>query len=236
MSASQQAETVFQCIRSGAEEYLVKPVTQKEVQKIWTHVVKRNTSNPNQALPGFNPPAAAPAAAPPALPQGFGRGPAGGDAAAAAAGAGVAAALQAAQLQLGGGGPNGAAHLVLTPPPPHGDGMEADSAAVRQRQPPQQQPQQPAVFVAESSGPAAGGRADAAVNGRAPQPQQQQGRGAAAGAGAGGGSAGHPQSSMMNVRAWISRPGRKVQHAECLWVFVEVRPLGGGGWLERASR
>jgi YesN/AraC family two-component response regulator len=32
---------VFEAIRGGAEEYLVKPVTKKEVQNIWQHVWKR---------------------------------------------------------------------------------------------------------------------------------------------------------------------------------------------------
>lgn len=41
MSASEKQETVYECIRGGAEEYLVKPVTKKEVQNIWTHVMKR---------------------------------------------------------------------------------------------------------------------------------------------------------------------------------------------------
>ncbi|KAJ9530155.1 hypothetical protein QJQ45_023443, partial [Haematococcus lacustris] len=41
MSASEQAEMMYTCIRGGAEEYLIKPVTQKEVQNIWTHVIKR---------------------------------------------------------------------------------------------------------------------------------------------------------------------------------------------------
>jgi CheY-like chemotaxis protein len=41
MSSSQQHETVCECISNGAEDFLVKPVTRKEVQNIWTHVVKR---------------------------------------------------------------------------------------------------------------------------------------------------------------------------------------------------
>ena len=41
MSASEQPQTVYECIRGGAEEYLVKPVTKKEVQNIWTHVLRR---------------------------------------------------------------------------------------------------------------------------------------------------------------------------------------------------
>lgn len=41
MSANEQKDTVFQAIKGGAEEYLVKPVTRKEVQNIWQHVWKR---------------------------------------------------------------------------------------------------------------------------------------------------------------------------------------------------
>ena len=41
MSANQQRETVSECISSGAEDYLVKPVTKREVQNIWTHVMRR---------------------------------------------------------------------------------------------------------------------------------------------------------------------------------------------------
>ncbi len=44
MSANEQTDTVFQCIQGGAEEYLVKPVTKKEVQNIWQHVWKRQSS------------------------------------------------------------------------------------------------------------------------------------------------------------------------------------------------
>ena len=50
MSASEQRETVVECIRGGAEEYLVKPVTRKEVQNMWMHVIKRlNTGGGSMA-------------------------------------------------------------------------------------------------------------------------------------------------------------------------------------------
>lgn len=41
MSASERAEMVYECIQGGAEEYLIKPVTRKEVQNIWTHIIRR---------------------------------------------------------------------------------------------------------------------------------------------------------------------------------------------------
>ena len=41
MSANEHTETVFECIREGAEDYLLKPVTKKEVQNIWQHVWRR---------------------------------------------------------------------------------------------------------------------------------------------------------------------------------------------------
>jgi DNA-binding response OmpR family regulator len=41
MSANEENDTVFECIRGGAEDYLLKPVTRKEVQHIWQHVWRR---------------------------------------------------------------------------------------------------------------------------------------------------------------------------------------------------
>ena len=39
MSSIEQGSTVLDCVTYGAEEYLVKPVTRKEVVNIWQHVV-----------------------------------------------------------------------------------------------------------------------------------------------------------------------------------------------------
>lgn len=44
MSSIDQGETVYECVNSGAEEYLVKPVTQKEVQYIWQHVLRKRSA------------------------------------------------------------------------------------------------------------------------------------------------------------------------------------------------
>lgn len=41
MSSIDNGETVYECVERGAEEYLVKPVTQKEVQHIWQHILKK---------------------------------------------------------------------------------------------------------------------------------------------------------------------------------------------------
>ncbi len=45
MSANERRETVFECIRGGAEDYLLKPVTRKEVQHMWQHVWRRQQAN-----------------------------------------------------------------------------------------------------------------------------------------------------------------------------------------------
>ena len=45
MSANERTETVFECIRGGAEDYLLKPVTRKEVQHMWQHVWRRQQQN-----------------------------------------------------------------------------------------------------------------------------------------------------------------------------------------------
>ena len=41
MSANEHSDTVFSCIQNGAEDYLLKPVTKKELQNIWQHVWRR---------------------------------------------------------------------------------------------------------------------------------------------------------------------------------------------------
>jgi CheY-like chemotaxis protein len=52
MSSVDQEETVAECVQQGAEEYLVKPVTKKEVQHIWQHVWrKRCAAAPVPQLP-----------------------------------------------------------------------------------------------------------------------------------------------------------------------------------------
>jgi hypothetical protein len=61
MSSIEQDETVLQCVQSGAEEYLVKPVTKKELQHIWQHVWRKQLASAAtvpQVRP--SPPAAAP--------------------------------------------------------------------------------------------------------------------------------------------------------------------------------
>lgn len=42
MSANERSDTVLECISLGAEDYLLKPVTKKEVQNIWQHVYRRS--------------------------------------------------------------------------------------------------------------------------------------------------------------------------------------------------
>lgn len=60
MSASERAEMVYECIRGGAEEYLIKPVTRKEVQNIWTHIIRRLNNGPNSTAAGSTNPAQQP--------------------------------------------------------------------------------------------------------------------------------------------------------------------------------
>ena len=41
MSANEHADTVFECIQGGAEDYLLKPVARKDVQHVWQHAWRR---------------------------------------------------------------------------------------------------------------------------------------------------------------------------------------------------
>ena len=44
MSANEEKDAVFRAIRAGAQEYLIKPITKKEVANIWQHVWRRLSS------------------------------------------------------------------------------------------------------------------------------------------------------------------------------------------------
>lgn len=44
MSSIDKGDTVYECVSSGAEEYLVKPVTRKEVQHMWQHVLRKRSA------------------------------------------------------------------------------------------------------------------------------------------------------------------------------------------------
>ena len=54
MSSLEEQGTVYECVQSGAEEYLVKPVTRKDVQHVWQHVLRKQvaaaTTVPQAAL------------------------------------------------------------------------------------------------------------------------------------------------------------------------------------------
>ena len=41
---SLHALPVFECVKQGAEDYLLKPVTQKEIKQIWQHVWRRRST------------------------------------------------------------------------------------------------------------------------------------------------------------------------------------------------
>ena len=51
MSSNEHAEVVLNCLRLGAEDYLLKPVTKKAVKHMWAHVWRRKQSN--QMVPRF---------------------------------------------------------------------------------------------------------------------------------------------------------------------------------------
>lgn len=44
MSASERSESMRECIKDGAEDYLLKPLARKEVEYIWQHVWRRRQS------------------------------------------------------------------------------------------------------------------------------------------------------------------------------------------------
>ena len=43
MSSFDNGDIVYECVEGGAEEYLVKPVTHKEVRHLWQHVLKKRS-------------------------------------------------------------------------------------------------------------------------------------------------------------------------------------------------
>ncbi len=43
MSSFDNGDIVYECVEGGAEEYLVKPLTHKEVRHIWQHVLKKRS-------------------------------------------------------------------------------------------------------------------------------------------------------------------------------------------------
>ena len=51
MSSNEHAEVVLNCIRLGAEDYLLKPVTKKAVKHMWAHVWRRKQRH--QMVPRF---------------------------------------------------------------------------------------------------------------------------------------------------------------------------------------
>ena len=45
MSSNEHADVVLNCLRLGAEDYLLKPVTKKAVKHMWAHVWRRKQRN-----------------------------------------------------------------------------------------------------------------------------------------------------------------------------------------------
>jgi CheY-like chemotaxis protein len=54
MSANQHSEIVFECVRSGADDYLLKPVTVKQVKLLWQHVWRKQYTVAPQTVPRLN--------------------------------------------------------------------------------------------------------------------------------------------------------------------------------------
>jgi len=54
MSANEHSEIVFECVRSGADDYLLKPVTMKQVKFLWQHVWRKQYSAAPQMVPRLN--------------------------------------------------------------------------------------------------------------------------------------------------------------------------------------
>ncbi len=200
---------MFKCIKGGAEEYLVKPVTQKEIQKIWTHVVKR-ASSPGLLSGAQGPLRLLPSADGPSTAQ-QGR-----------LGTGQATNGQPQDPRQAAGQVN-----ILLPPPQAADASALQGAAPSQ-QPvalsalqAQHAPQRANGVAAAVAAAIAEGVADNAFDrSRAARAAAQTGKrnGTAQTNGTGGASA-----HSMSLRAWLSRPNRRVQYQECLWVFTEVR-------------
>ena len=74
MSALEQTPTVFDCIKRGADDYILKPVTRKEVKYLWAHVWRRKQRSQEQQADGAGGRAGDAGAAGPAGDAG-GRGP-----------------------------------------------------------------------------------------------------------------------------------------------------------------
>ena len=47
MSSNEHADVVLNCLRLGAEDYLLKPVTKKAVKHMWAHVWRRKQRQPD---------------------------------------------------------------------------------------------------------------------------------------------------------------------------------------------
>eukprot|EP00887_Chlorella_sp_A99_P004598 scaffold4.g4598.t1 len=62
MSSLEEQGTVYECVQSGAEEYLVKPVTRKDVQHVWQHLLRKQVAAAATVPQAPSASAAAPAA------------------------------------------------------------------------------------------------------------------------------------------------------------------------------